>query len=352
MDIFGKKTCKCSHHGKIPLHVQASYLDRLGMLLKKGYTITDALNIIRLDPTYANIATATKSYLTKGRMLSETFQQLHFSNFAISFIAISIHSRDLGTHLQNCSKYLQQHIEFYRQFKKVMTYPTILLLFTSIILLFVNIHLLPTFHTVYADLSIAPVETSNYFSLMTTILIFLLYPLLLAIPLVVFFYRYIVPNIHNTSIQFRLYVLPICKPLKQLEATYFFSYHISCLLRSGCTIKESLEIIASQQELPIVQQYAEQFVQSFREGTSLIEVMNRCSLLKREFPIIFQQSLESGTISRDLEDYAHILLESFQDKMKKFVTILQPTVYLLFAFLIIFIYSSIVFPLFQLIEQI
>lgn len=80
--------------------------------------------------------------------------------------------------------------------------------------------------------------------------------------------------------------------------------------------------------------------------------MSQLHLLDKHLISIFQQDTDMEALEMDLSVYAELLMEDIEAKTLKILTWVQPIFLIIIGGLIIFIYISLMWPMFQLIKTV
>jgi len=93
-------------------------------------------------------------------------------------------------------------------------------------------------------------------------------------------------------------------------------------------------------------------MKELENGTSIAHALTQCHLFEAELTAIFKNNTSQTFLIKDLRMYADFLLDTMQEKMKRILTLIQPIIFIFIAISIIFLYLSLLIPMFQLIQNI
>ncbi len=332
-----------------PLADQIIVLDRLANLMKNGYSISRALTLLSYDPKLGKIAKQIDIQLKNGKSLHLIFQSLSFTPIVTSFLYFSQETGRLQEALQNGTRLLKQQKAFQNKFNKTLQYPLILFCFILLLFFFLKAFLLPSLTDMYQGFMGAE-YTPAVLTIMNHVINILLFFIIFAI-FAWFLWRRIKSKLPVQQKIMFYSALPLLRTYKSLETTYLFSYHFSTLLESGLSIKNALQIMKNQSQLPFLQHCTSICYEGIYAGEKLHEVIRQIPLVERELPIITERSMYDGTLVKDLRSYAEMLVESITSKISKMITYIQPMCYLFFGVIILTVYFSILIPMFNLMQQ-
>lgn len=334
----------------IPLPNQITFLNRLHKLLKSGYTFNRALSLLTFDPSLGTIARKVENRLKKGNSLEEILRTIGFSNIVVSFLYFSKTTGQLETSLFQSAQLLRQQQQFMQRAKKALQYPTILFMFLLFLFLSLKLFLIPSLTSMFENFHGAQ-NISSLFSIIDFISTFFLISVLLC------FILYILWKLIHRKLTLqsktKLYnLIPIVRKFKKLEISYYFSFHFSTLLLNGLSVKSTLQIMAEQKHLPFIQLYANKLVDGVYNGQPLQTTLSTLPFIEKELCFIVERGLIDNSLEKDLYNYSEMLIDSIVERMNKVITFIQPITFIFFGGLILFIYFSILVPMFQLLQQI
>ncbi|KGX89182.1 competence type IV pilus assembly protein ComGB [Pontibacillus litoralis] len=345
-----KQHFKTVRSSTISVDRQILLLQRLSHLLRRGYSLVDALHILHYDPKLQSITFTLKEKLLAGLPLHSAMEQLHFSKYVISYLQFSNSYGNLEEALRQSSILLEKQLTFKQRVQKSLQYPAVLLFIMVALLIFVKSLLLPSFIDLFHSIDIGDNSLLPILSGINIILYTLLFTILF-ITLAAITWKYVSPHL-SLHTRLDLYErIPFCSTFIQLQTTFMFSYHLSTLLATGLSIQKSLRIIQMQNHFPILQWYATSLEEQLLEGKPLHTLIYQYPFFKQDLASIFERNQSEGRLELDLEMYAQWMMEESQHKLYSFIKWIQPTMFAFLALLIMAIYGSIMMPLFQWMNQ-
>lgn len=289
--------------------------------------------------------------LKQGKQLDEAFQLIKFDEEVISYLFFSRVNGELATTVKQCAEMMKSRLASVKKFKQTARYPVFLLFLTTSLLWFVKQSVYPAFYDLFSSSgSVSPILS---FSIILIDLLFasirsLIIFLFLMIPFVKF-----VQNRTDIDFQLKLYQkIPLYRGYLRKRITFLFSLHLSSFFHAGFSHKEAFEAIAYQNKHPILSRYAQYIIEDLELGTPISTILPTLYFLETDLQSIFQKHATSSWIEKDLTAYAEFLVDQMQEQIRKFASIIQPAVFCFLGFLIIFVYLSIMLPMFQLINSI
>lgn len=134
--------------------------------------------------------------------------------------------------------------------------------------------------------------------------------------------------------------------------TYYFCVHLSCLLKNGVSILEALVIFQQQNAIPFLKREALLLKICLERGESLQGILSSHRYYHQELVFIVDHGQRNGRLPEELEYYASWLLQQFRQKVKFIFMLLQPSLFIFIGFIVLLLFSSILIPIFKMVEGI
>lgn len=336
----------------IPLNGQSSFLKRLSDLLKEGYTFHESVSmLLPFHVKNSNLIIQRVTEVHKsGSDIAEVFKLLGFPKRLILPISMA------GKHgnLQETVSILGVQSAIFENARKRMNtllmYP--LFLFVVIFLLFTvfRIYFLPNMESLLGTRN--SIESGNTI-VWTNILLQLPNYFLISISIVVVFILAIFFGMSKRDIKTRLNFydkIPIFNSWYYLFLTRVFSRELGGLIESGMSIQQAFDALASQQENITLQYIAIQMKDKIVHGESFSQAVMLLNYFTVDFLPFVIHGENSGYLGRELSLYSEFLTERIETKISKYLSILQPTLFLILAIFIIGAYLAILLPIYEMIN--
>lgn len=335
---------------KVKLEEQIIFLDRLAKLMDKQFTLKRSLELMTYDLKFSDLANQFLALLHDGHSVDHCLRLLHFETTVSAYMYFTKEAGQLVKQLNNCLTLLKMKRDFLKKLKEVSRYPVILFAICVFLFLFLSSYFIPLYTNtlkqmnIHENLQIIVFIDSLFKGLIITVLSLLL--------IILFIYRFYFSKLTIDKQISVINKLPIVSSIYRHLTSMQFAYHISSILQSGRTIKETLSIVQQQNDLKIIQYYATQIKKKLSEGQSFYKSIEDLSLLEQELKMLIYRSDRDGTLLKDLQAYSELLLDHLDSKVKKILFIIQPTLYSIIGALIIIIYFFALYPMYQLLQHI
>ncbi|HLR80680.1 MAG TPA: competence type IV pilus assembly protein ComGB [Bacillota bacterium] len=348
MGIFPNKLFICSKQ-KLSNELQLRFLRRLSRSLTNGYSLLQALDTIRWDKQLEPTADRVILLLKNGHSLDDVLEKQHFHPSITSYLFFVQANGDLEGTLIECIHMFEKRIDYVKQFQQIIRYPLILCIIFFLLLLFLKQMVLPSFIDLFQKSSDASTTVTISIMIIDILGNVLLIGTILIITLSFLWHL----NKQKVSIQTQLKVynlIPIYRTYLRLQTSFLLATHLSTLLKTGMPIKEILTILSQQKNVPIIAHYSRLMADELRRGVYITKIMSQFTFVENQLATIFQKNIQSDVLERDLSTYAQLLTEEIHRKILKTITMIQPAFFILIACVIIFIYITLMWPMFQLIQ--
>ncbi|UOQ85996.1 type II secretion system F family protein [Gracilibacillus salinarum] len=331
----------------LPLKVQHQILHRLELLFRHGYMLNDALDVLLWEKQLLQPVRTIKSHLELGQPFVTALSKAHFHEDTVRFLETAVEHGNLADGLTQCCNLLQQRILFTRKLRSLTRYPFFLFLF-----FFILLYLLKT--SIFPSLSqLLQTSQNGVFQQAITVINFIYYGIiaLSVIFLLLFLFRFSFQ--HSVTLETRIAVIqkiPIYYRYKRMQTTYLLITHLSSLLKSGLTMKECLEIIEHNQKEDIVHYYATHISSHLAQGYQYSTILPQCILLEPELDRIMTKERNQDQLQKEFAFYAEHLIAAMERFIKSWLSFLQPFLLSILALFIVFVYLSLMLPMFDYIQ--
>lgn len=351
MDLLMKKHLNFFNRRKLSEQTQLTFIKQLYRLLTNGYSLLDALYMFQYDKRLNNLSSRLIKHLKSGMTFDEAFKKEEFHHTVTTLLYFAHLHGDLNDSLKKCIVMLEQRINAFRKFQQVIRYPIILFIFFIGLLISIKQTVLPSFINLYQSHgSVSSVlNFSIFFINIFFSSIFLLLIFILLFGLFWLFYQ------RKTPVEQLLQLynkIPLLRRYMTLKISYQFAVHLSSLLKTGLSPVKVLDIMSKQQEVPIVSHLAKHAMEQLLQGFNLSEAVDSLLFMDEQFAYILRKNLNIETLEADLNMYIDMSQEKIHDRIMKTINLIQPVVLFIIASFIIFLYVTLMWPMFQLIQTI
>lgn len=331
--------------------VQLRFLKRLVYLLENGYSLLEALEIIEWDKKLTSISISIAKLLKHGIPIDQALEVAKFHPDITSYLYFVRSVGDLESNIQKCVTLYEHRLNYLRKFKQTIRYPLMLFIFFFILLFFLKYTVLPSFYDIFKSSE----ESSSTLLISIMLIDYVsqtIFFLTIFIGCITILWHFFKPKI-KIETKLKIYkAIPFYRYYIKTHTSLLFATHLSTLLKTGMPIKEILHVLATQNKLQILSYYANKMITELSRGMYVTNLLTKMTFIDTQLSSIFQKNVDSDALGRDLIAYADYLTEDLHQKIMKFITLIQPLFFLILASFIIFIYVTLMWPMFQLIKTI
>lgn len=333
---------------------QILFLNRLGMLLDKGYPLIEAIDfmMIQLDDIKKQQLENGIETLNNGEPFYKVMETLKFHSTAISFAYYAEKNGELPASLQIAGKILSHRNERKAKFKKLLTYPITLVFITMIMFYIIIWQLLPRFMYLYETFQSKPNVMIRMFVWLANHSSILFLTIVIILGTSFFLYFQYQRKKGTEEMQVLLVKIPIIGNLIREWHTYYFAFHMSQLIKNGIALNDSLKLLKHDPQHPFLETIIEKIEEQLFNGENFNIAIRNVPIWHKELSYVIRHGQLSGRLDIELEAFSQTCLERFFESIEKSVKVIQPVLFGFIALWIILLYFSILLPSFQMINTI
>ncbi|HHY73029.1 MAG TPA: type II secretion system F family protein [Bacillus bacterium] len=332
---------------------QAKFFYRLGHLLKRGYTLSTALEFLMLyvdDEKKQDIQFILVN-LKQGAPLFDSFHTLQFSKEGLSYIYFAEKYGELAKGFINAGKMLEMKETLRKNTEKVIRYPLFLLFLLLIVVATMQKVLLPQFIQLYQSMNL---PQSKIISLIIYIKSSMpIIGLIVFIFAAAIFALYFLHFRRKSAISQTIFLckIPFLKYIVKKHHTYFFSFHLGNLLKNGLSIKEALTVFVQQSHMPFFQEEGIRISALLLEGDDLATILKNTIYYDKELATVIIHGQANGILSSELLEYSGLLIEEFDETFTFWLRVLQPTIMAFLGIFIVLLYVAVMYPIYGMMQS-
>lgn len=350
--MYGKWLGSLKHRQQEHFMELPIFLQRLAVLISEGYSFAES--VMMLLPHHVENASEkqreVQERLHNGEGVMGVMTALEIPSHYLISIAIAEHNGHLQEALAGIAKQMQFSMGIRRRFQKLMLYPLALLLFLIVLFVMFRIYFFPNIERMIESRGGSSDEGSLWISRMLLSLPDYGVIFTLVICILFFSSRYI---LLKQSIDKQLAVqlkIPIWNRYFRLLLTSAFSKYLGSLLVSGFSLQSSLEVLEKQNYQLYLQLCAIQLREKIVHGESLVQGIEGLMIFQKDFVVFIEHGENSGYLGKELMLYSELLEERLEEKIRRLLTIVQPSLFVVIALCVIAAYLSILLPIYSMID--
>lgn len=330
---------------------QLLFLQRLHRLLLDGYSLIDALKVIKWTKKFIEPARIIKAEIMDGKYIDEAFQTANFHQTIVAYLYFVRFNHDFTISIEKALRIFEQRVSNRKKLTQVVRYPIILSIIFIILLFILKTSILPSFNELFQY------SKGSSSSIMITMTVINMLVTAFIIVVVLIMIAFISWKLHLRKLpiedQIKYYKkIPLFRSFLRMQTSYYFTTHISMFLETGMSMKMILEQMSIQDKLPLIAFYANLMNNQLQNGFQLGHLVDNFYFIEKQIAYIFDQQQNNDTLEKDLRAYGEYVIENLEYKTKKGMMLIQPIFFVILACFIVFIYLALMWPMFQLIQTV
>lgn len=321
---------------------------------KSGVLLADALDIVakqfsntKLKRSLINI----RKSVIEGESLYLSMYNYRFlySEFFINMISVGEESGNLLNILNQLSLFYEGEYKTKQKIKTALTYPLLIFVLTLVISVVLIVKVVPIFaanlKSMGAELPLSTnimLGCSEYVSEHLLLLVLALFCLVFALTKILY-NKKVKRYIHKLKL-----VLPIYKAYYYKLTEIKFAKIFKILLASETGIISALELSSKPINNLDFEKICVEIIKKIKEGYSLTEAMKSSKIFSEFLMTMIYIGEETGNLEELLEKAIMQLDIEFNELMERLLTMLQPMIMLLLSLIVGSIVTSILLPMFKL----
>jgi competence protein ComGB len=328
----------------------AIFLERIGTMLQKGYSLNEAIELYGIleDEKIKKRTDEMRQLLRQGEPFYLVLKRFNFPNIVLALLYLSEKHGNLSFSLIEGGKLLKEKKKNMEAIKQQLKYPIFLLMFMIVVLVIVSKQLLPQFEEVFRSLNY---DIPSHLQLLVSVISlspYIIISLMLALAI-----SLLIIKKHKYMIKLEtLLKVPFLRKYIRRYATQFFSLHLSCLLASGVSIKDCFTVFASQNYVLFLANETQRITDRLKDGEKIDDVIKASNIFEKELAKVIVHGQANSKLPQDLLQFSNLLQEDLQKSIKKSISLLQPIAFLIIGLVICFLFFSVIIPVFHMVQAI
>lgn len=332
---------------------QASFLKSLGVLLEKGYTVSESLKLVKLQyqrHTKYPIK-EIQLELQKGTPLVEVLSYHQIPADILGYLYFATEYGSLSHGLIEGSEILNKRERLKKVFYQKVRYPLVLIILLGTMMFFMIQFLFPQFTSLFHSVDLTlPVVTRIIITLFQVLpVLFYLSLVLFILLLFIAYWKYWKRSAHEKVGV--LLKIPVIKLIVKTFMTHYFSSQFGHLLKGGLSITQALHLFERQNHMQFFQVEAGLVISELRAGETLSDVLQDRTFYLPELSevVVFGQS--NGRLGEELILFSDMLLERTDEQVQRYLTMIQPLMFGFIGSIVLILFLSVMLPVFKLFQS-
>ena len=321
------------------------FLKQLGLMLRTGLTLLQALDVCRQQatkPHFAAVIERISQRVRNGTPFSAAVgdEKKYFPEFLVKLLESAEASGEMDITLDRAAQHLERRAELQAKLLSSMIYPAVVVLTSIGVAAFLVFKVVPKFAAFFARRGgQLPWATQFLMDFSSWLIKYGPYLLLaLSVSAGILFFMYLNPRGRYLIDRTLLYI-PVIGSLLRVGAMAQFSQTLAMLLRSGLTLLESLritgDVVSNRAFRKIIHQSSEEIL----KGRDLSS-----SLRERLIPPLVVQVVavgeQTGALSEVLSELSDFYDQQLQIKIRRMSALIEPLMILIIGGMVGFVYFA------------
>lgn len=349
-------SAKAKNHLKNTKRIKSNALSEfarnISELIGSGVTLVKALRIISEDESldvkdreiYANVLKHVRSGISFSDALLE--QGDAFPPLFINMIKSSESSGNLDKVAAQLALHYDKEYKLNHKVKSSMTYPKILCVLIVVVVAVIMGFVIPQFQELFDQMDTLPlattillaissfVKTRWYVIIFVSVIIYIVFKLLFAIPAV----RYARDRIEIH--------LPLIGRLRKVIYTARFARTLASLYSAGISIMNCLQIAKATIGNTYIEKQFDQVIADVRSGSNLSEAIEKVDGFTKKLSSSVLVGEETGALDNMLNSIANQMEFDSDMALNKLVSYLEPVMIVVMAVVVGFIMIAVIQPIY------
>lgn len=326
------------------------------IMLKSGVPIVEVLSILAdkaTDKNTKDIYLRLSENIQKGVPLSESMSEEGvFPNMLVNMIEAGEAGGILEDNLEKMSVHYEKDNKMHNQVKQAMTYPIILSVVAVVVVILLVSFVLPTFFSMYTDLSTLPWPTK------AVIFVSELFTKQYIVVIIFVIVMTSIISLLRKSKTIRLKIDefklkgPIIGKLNRTIYSSRFARGFASLYTSGVSMLETLDIVSKLVGNKYIEAKFENIIDEVSKGQLVSVSIERANVFDAMFISMLHVGEEAGSLEVILNKTADYYDEEASNALTRLVGLIEPILLIVMALVIGFIVIAIMMPMYGMLEQI
>lgn len=325
------------------------FLDCFSQLLKKGYSLYEALDIC-YSIFHFNKIKDLQNLLLQGISIEESIMQMKFSNTFNEFFLFFQKKKNLAEAIEKSLNICKIQKEYSDKLKKELSYPFLLVLFLVIFSFFVLIVFIPKILELYSSFEITMgfihLFFIRFFNIVPfVLLLFIFFTILFLFRLIYHLKQKNIPSI------IKYLSMPFIRHYLKKYFSIRFALYYNELQKDGIDSHSIITVLNDQLCHTDIKIVVYEIKERMIDGELLEHIIQDCIYFDSLLPVFFNMFFQYAN-TQSLDDYIRVSLQQLETTLKRSVAVFTAFIYVFVALFVIIIYLSLVLPMMNVVSNI
>lgn len=335
----------------------ALFCDQFAMILDAGLTHSDGINIMMEDAASTEgkqILETILEGLHEGKRLHEAAAETGvFPKYTLDMMEIGERSGKLDEVMHSLAFYYNREENIAQGIKNAVTYPFVIIFMMFIVILVLIIKVLPIFNEVFIQLGSEMSGFSkgllDFGNAVST------YSLIFIIVLILLIGAYLIftkTGWGKNKLSRFLTSFALSKGFYEKIAAGRFASGMALTMNAGLRPDESLAMVEKLVDNKSTEERIKNCREDIRQGASFSEALVKSGIFSNLYSRMIAVGGKSGAVDKALEKIAKSYEEEVDDRINNMISVLEPTLVIIFSIIVCLILLSVMMPLMSIMTSI
>lgn len=327
-------------------------------MINSGLSLVRTLGVLKEqtpNPKLKEAVSSIKEEVEKGTALSEALveQEDIFSKLFISMVRVGETGGVLDNTLEEMANYFEREREIQQKVTSALVYPAVITLISVNVVVFLVTFILPTFVGMFAQFDVRLPLITRALLALSTFLGDYWYVVILAILISgLVARRYYQTTEGQRKVDALLLRIPVISNLIIKVSLGRLSKTLGVLLESGVSILEGLDVVSNVVTNQVITDKIIEARENISQGQSMVTPLEKSTIFPQMFLQMIELGEETGTLAQMLNKVADFYDREVEYTIEQVVSLLEPVLILLLGLVVGGIVTSVMMPLFNLMQGI
>lgn len=320
----------------------AAFCQQIGMVVKAGLPTYYGISILRDEASdektkefLAEIYEPMEKGTTLGVALAETEV---FPEYMIDMIRLGEETGRLEEVLDSLANYYEREADIKASIRHAVTYPLVMTIMMLVVIVVIITQVVPVFSQIYEELGSSLTGTALLLMNISNVLNkYLLVFILAVVALAVLFFAFSRTTVGKTLFQ-----------RQQLSMSISASRFANCMylaLSSGLDTDRSLEMAEKLIDNPYMLEKIAMCKEHIKHGEGFVKSLLLSGIFSKVYASVITIGFKTGSMDDVMKKISDAYEEETDDRLRHFISLLEPTLIIILSFFIGLILISFLLPL-------
>lgn len=312
---------------------QADYLLTISKLLRNGFSLSQAINCLRLLENKTQIFEKINADLKNGKMISQSLQHLHLPTVVFNQLVIAQEHGKLELALEQTGQLLKGQAKQKNKLKELLAYPCFILIFLLTMLIGMKIYIVPQLSVAGSGQSIDLFLGIVLLVIMVTVMVGLMM-------------SYVIKKRLEYQRALLLVKLPLIGKIYLAFYQFLILQGLGMQLASGMNLFDICESNNRFQKHSLQAYLSRKIYNGLVSGQSLLKMIDEEILLPQQLKVILQAGESGPQLAQDLLLMSELKFEETQGELKRILNLVQPVLFGVIAVVVVVTYLIVLMPIY------